>query len=131
MSHFSEIKTNLKNKKILKKALEALGYSLVEEENGVEVRGFFGATQKAEFKALTRTHYDIGFVLNQDGNYDVVADWELMPKVSLIEKDQFLREVKREYAKQTVLLLAQEKGYEVQMTENEENQTLQMVVTQW
>src|SRR5580698_2440575 len=106
MSHFSELKTNLTTKAYLTKALIRMGFEVVEEEGGVDVRGFFGATKRADFKILTKTHYDIGFVKNATGAYELVGDWELLPTVSGIEQDLFLKHLKREYARTAIEDLA-------------------------
>ena len=131
MSHFSEIKTNLKNSTTLKKALKAMGFEVVEAESGVDVRGYFGDSLKAEFKILTSTHYDIGFVKDETGNYQVVGDWELLPKVSNIEQELFTNHLKQEYAKTAIVETAQAQGYEVETVVDEETGNIEMVVTQW
>lgn len=131
MSHFSEVKTKLKQGETLKRALRKLGFTVVEAEGGVEARGFFGAVEPAEFKVLTKTHYDIGFRRDADGNYDCVGDWELLPNVSDIEREPFLAAVKRAYAKEAIVELAEARGLELEITENEETGETQMVVSQW
>lgn len=131
MSHFSQLKTNLKNQTYLKQALTKLGYQIEEAPEGVDVRGYFGESLKADFKILTSTHYDIGFVKNSEGNYEVVGDWELLPKVSGIEQEAFLGQVKKEYARTSIIETAKEKGFGVETTENEETGELEIVVTQW
>ncbi len=131
MSHFSQLKTNLKNRTTLQKALRQLGYQIEEATEGVTVRGFFEESVHADFKILTDTHYDIGFKLDADGSYEIVGDWDLLPKVSGIDRDAFVKKVRREYAKTSVIELAQEKGYEVELVENSETQAIEMVVSQW
>jgi len=135
MSHFTEVKTKLKNKERIKKVLENLGFEVVTEEegleNGVNVRGYFDETISADFKILTKSKYDIGFVSNDDGTYEVVGDWELMPKVSGIEQDLFVNKLSQEYAHETVKELAEQKGYSVEYVQSEEDDTIEMVVTQW
>ncbi|MCB0418816.1 MAG: DUF1257 domain-containing protein [Bdellovibrionaceae bacterium] len=131
MSHFSEIQTNLKNKTALQAALKRMGFEIEESASGVDVRGFFGDSVKADFKVLTRTHYDIGFKLNAQGSYEVIGDWELLPNVSGIEEEAFTQDLKREYAREVIVQLAQEKGYEIAVTENEESKDIELVVSQW
>jgi hypothetical protein len=131
MSHFSQVKTRLTDKTILKKALTQMGFTIVEEEKPVEVRGFFGASIPAEFKILTKTHYDIGFVKTEDGSYEVVGDWELLPSVSQIERDIFLPKLKREYAVTAIQDLAKKQGYELEYHETESSENIEMVVSQW
>jgi Protein of unknown function (DUF1257) len=130
MSHFSQLKTQLNDKEILKKALTHLGFTIVEEEN-TQVRGFFGDTISAEFKVLTSTHYDIGFVRDESGNYQIVGDWELLPKVSDITQEEFSRRLKRAYAKTAIEEVAKAQGWDLQSVENDNGDTVEMVVTQW
>lgn len=130
MSHFSQLKTSLTQKDILKKVLKDMNFEIVEEPNGVDVRGYFGETQRAEFKILTDTHYDIGFVKGATGGYEIVGDWELLPKVSGIEQNDFASKIKREYARESILQTAKSQRYEVECVEAEDG-TFEMVVTQW
>lgn len=129
MSHFSEMKTCFNNIKVLKEALKALGHTIEDATEKVEVRGFFGESVEADFKILTKTHYDIGFKQGLDGSYEIVGDWELLPKVSGIEQEEFNRTLKKEYAKQAVIAVAKENGYQIEVQESEG--TYEMVVTQW
>jgi hypothetical protein len=87
-----------------------------------------GDTQPADFKILTDTHYDIGFKKNVEGYYEVVADWDVLPKLGVNQED-FTNSVKKEYAKTTILETAKEKGLEVSVTENEGQ--LELVVSKW
>lgn len=132
MSHFSEVKTKIRDENILKHSLKKMGFQVVEAEQnqGVQVRGYMGDTQKADFKILTQTHYDIGFLKNSEGCFELVGDWELMPKVAQIDQNVFTRTLKREYAHQTILKVAAEKGYTLEYL-NQESDEMQIVVKQW
>lgn len=129
MSHFSELKTQLLEERFLKAALKKMGFQLEENPEGVSVRGFMGDTFSADFKALTSTHYDIGFKKGNLG-YELVADWELMPRVAGIEKEAFVAHLKREYARTAIETVAKDRGYEVQTVENEAGE-IEMRVVQW
>lgn len=131
MSHFSEVKTSLRNQRFLERALSALGYSfeLAQENCEVGVRGFFGDTVSAHIRIDTGTRYDVGLRKQDDGSFSLVGDWELLPKVAGIEREAFESKLKREYAKQAILSTAEEKGYSVEVVENGEN--IEMVVNQW
>jgi len=131
MSHFSEVKTELTNRKFILKALEQMGYRTETNEAGVEVRGFMDNKSQADFKALTTTHYDIGFKRSSAGGYEIVSDWEILTKISGTTHEAFSQQLKREYAKAAILELAKERGLEVEYKENSEEQTMEMVVTQW
>jgi hypothetical protein len=131
VSHFSEVKTHIKNTEVLKKVLQAAGFQIAESNEGVDVRGYMGETLKADFKILTKTHYDIGFKKTEEGSYEILGDWELMPRVADIEQASFTQWLKREYARESILTTAQEQGYEVEEIENQETGEIQMVVTKW
>ncbi|MBY0371271.1 DUF1257 domain-containing protein [bacterium] len=129
MSHFTQVKTRLRDRNTLIAALKKLGHTVVEGADGQVVRGFMGDTQSAEFKILTETHYDIGFARDGQGNYFLVGDWELLPKVSGVNPDELLVEVKREYAREAILQTAERQGYQVEV--EEKDGCLEMVVVQW
>ena len=134
MSHFTEVKTKIKNKETLKKALLQMGHQVVEgvEEERVEVRGYFGETQVADFKILTTSNYDIGFRLNNEGNYEVVGDWELLPKVSGIQQEAFTKRLKREYARESILSISEKMGYSVEyLAQVNSSETVEILVKQW
>ncbi len=134
MSHFTEVKTKIKNEDRIKKVLKRLNFNVVENDDGlnvgVNVRGFFGETTLADFKITTKSNYDIGFLKNSDGTYEILGDWELLPKVSGIEKDLFTNKISQEYAFETIKDLAEENGYSLDY-EKSENGELELVVTQW
>ena len=75
MSHFSTIKTKLKDKSQLQEALEILQYD-VKQDQELRVTGNHGIgheTVEAELAIGT----DIGFSMNpMTGNYELVADLE-------------------------------------------------------
>ena len=78
MSHFTTVKTQIKQKEMLKKALNKLGYDNVIE-NGI-IRGYQGNQQQADIVVQGIGGYDVGFV--QEGEqYTIIADfWGLSPK---------------------------------------------------
>lgn len=131
MSHFSEVKTELTNRKYILKALQQMGYQTEDNAQGVQVRGFQDNVSEAEFKALTSTHYDIGFKKSVSGGYEIVSDWEILSKISGMTQESFAQKLKKEYAKTAILEMAKERGLEVEYKENQEDSSLELVVTQW
>lgn len=129
MSHFTEVKTKIREGRLLKKALEKLGYAVEEHADGVPVRGFFGETTPAEFKIGTGSTYDVGFRKTASGDYEVVGDWEILPRAAGLEREEFLRRVKRAYAETAIRAIAEERGLEVEVSEAEGS--VEMVVSQW
>lgn len=129
MSHFTEVKTKLKNKDRIKHVLESMGYTVEENPSGVEVRGFFGEITKADFKIHAGNNYDIGFIC-KDESYEIIGDWELLPKVAQLSQVDFTNKVSRQYAVQTVREIAEQQNLSLDMSESEDGQ-IEMVVTQW
>lgn len=95
MSHFTKIKTKLREKESLKQALQDLHLSVSEGE--LTVRGFGGKTERAEIVAGTGTDYDIGFRLEQEA-YECVADWWGLSRYAHLEQTAFMNQVTQRYA---------------------------------
>lgn len=129
MSHFSEVKTKIRDGRLLRKAVEKLGFAVDEATDGVAVRGFFGETTPAEFKIATGSTYDVGFRKNESGDYEVVGDWEILPRAAGLVREDFLKRVKRQYAETAIRELAAERGLEVETSETDG--TVELVVSQW
>ena len=99
MSHFSTIKTKLRNKPQLQEALEILQYD-VKEDQELKVSGSHGIgheTVEAELAIST----DIGFRMNpMTGEYELVADLETWNQPIPVER--FMDKVNQQYARMTV-----------------------------
>ena len=70
MSHFSTIKTKIKEKPYLIKALQLLQYDVQEDQELVNPIDH----QHEKVKVDVSIGNDIGFRLNKDGVYELVAD---------------------------------------------------------
>ena len=132
MSHFSEVRTQFKNRKMLIQALKNRGHEVVmgQHAEGVSVTGFFDEKQSAEFKIKTETRYEIGFRKTEERAYDVVGDWELLEHTG-VSQTEFVNSLKREYSKEMICEVARENNYEIEMTENGETQEVEMVISKW
>jgi hypothetical protein len=98
MSHFSQIKTQIRNLESLKDALSDLG---IDWKPGPgEVRGYRGQTHAAEVTIEQQNGYDIGFRWNGQ-EYELVADLQYWQQN--LSVDGFVREVTQRYAYQTVV----------------------------
>ena len=126
MSHFSNIKTKIRNLDSLKAALNDIG---VDWKSGPrEVRGYQGNTVKAEVVVEQPNNYDIGFSWN-GSEYDLVADLQYWQQPLTVEG--FLRKVTQRYAYHTVVNEASNQGFEI--TEQQKNQdgSIRLVVQRW
>ena len=76
MSHFSTVKTELRQLEPLVKALEDLGYA--PEQGERSVRGYRGQTVTADLAVTMQTGGDLGFRWNAEtGAYELVTDLDL------------------------------------------------------
>ncbi len=126
MSHFSQIKTQIRNLKSLQSALTDLG---IDWKSGpTEVRGYRGQTSTAEVVIEQKNGYDLGFTWN--GNeYELVADLQFWQQASSV--DRFIKMVTQRYAFQTVVNETAKQGFQV--TEQQKNQdgSVRLVVQRW
>jgi len=93
MSHFSKINTRIKEKQILVRCLQELGYQIKE---GGAIRGFQGMLG-VEIAVRMSQGYDIGFMRGGQGYYEMVADWWGVQGVSREQLTTQLDSVVRRY----------------------------------
>ena len=128
MSHFSTIRTKLRNKPQLQEALEILQYD-VKEDQELKVTGSHGIgheTVEAELAIAT----DIGFRLNPTlGEYELVADLETWNQPIPVER--FMDKVNQQYARMTVYNTVKEMGFQVEEEWEMEDNSIELTVTRW
>ncbi|MBN3891755.1 MAG: DUF1257 domain-containing protein [Nostoc sp. JL31] len=126
MSHFSQIKTQIRNLDSLKDALTELG---VDWKPGPrEVRGYRGQTHPAEVSIEQENGYDIGFRWNGK-EYELVADLQYWQQN--LSVDGFLRQVTQRYAYQTVVKETTRVGFQVSEQQKNEDGSIRLVVQRW
>ena len=128
MSHFSTIRTKLRNKPQLQEALEILQYD-VKEDQELKVSGSHGIgheTVEAELAIGT----DIGFRMNpMTGEYELVADLETWNQPIPVER--FMDKVNQQYARMTLYNTVKEMGFQVEEEWEMEDNTIELTVTRW
>ena len=128
MSHFSTIKTKLKNKPQLQEALEILQYD-VKEDQELKVTGAHGIgheTVEAELAIGT----DVGFRLNEiTGVYELVADLETWNQPIPVER--FVDKVTQQYARMTIHDTVKKMGFEVEDEWEMVDGSIELVVNRW
>ncbi len=126
MSHFSQIKTQIRNIDSLTDALNDLG---VDWKQGPrEVRGYRGQTHAAEITIEQNNGYDIGFRWNGQ-EYELVADLQYWQQDKSVEG--FLRQVTQRYAYQTVLKETTRVGFQVAEQKQNNDGSISLVVQRW
>ena len=128
MSHFSTIKTKIRNKPELQEALELLQYNVVEDQE-LKVTGSHGIkheTVKADL-AITK---NIGFRLNPMSNeYELVADLETWNQPIPVER--FIDKVTQQYARMTIHSAVKDMGLVVDEEWEMDDNSIELTVTQW
>lgn len=126
MSHFSQIKTQIRDLSSLEAALTDLG--MAWKTGPQPVRGYRGQTQTAEVVIEQENGYDIGFSRNQD-QYELVADLQYWQQPLSVEG--FLKQVTQRYAYHTVVKETTKQGFA--LTEQQQNQdgSIRLVVQRW
>lgn len=126
MSHFSQIKTQIRDLTSLQSALTDLGISWKSGPNSV--RGYRGQTQTAEIVIEQENGYDIGFSRNNE-QYELVADLQYWQQPLSVEG--FLNRITQRYAYHTVVNETANQGF--QMTEQQQNPdgSIRLVLQRW
>jgi hypothetical protein len=126
MSHFSQIKTQIRNLPSLQSALTDLG---IDWKSGpCEVRGYRGQTHTAEVAIAQDNGYDIGFRWN-GSEYELVADLQFWKQEWNV--DRFLSHVTQRYAYHTVLNETKQKGFQVSEEQKNSDGSIRLVLQRW
>ena len=128
MSHFSRIKTKIKNKPELEEALLLLQYD-VKQDQELKVTGNHGIgheTVEAELAIGT----DVGVRMNpMTGEYELVADLETWNQPIPVER--FLDKVNQQYARMTIHNQVKKMGFQVEEEWEMEDNSIELTVTRW
>ncbi|MGB5135601.1 MAG: DUF1257 domain-containing protein [Prochlorococcaceae cyanobacterium] len=128
MSHFSTVKTELRDLDALRAALGDMGHA--PREGSISVRGYRGQTETAELAIAQPDGTDIGFRLNADtGCYELVADLQLWKQSVPVER--FLAQLNQRYALRSILAATAEEGFQVSEQTNSADGSIELVVTRW
>lgn len=126
MSHFTNIKTQIRNLSSLKASLSDLG---IDWKSGPSpVRGYQGQTRNAEVVITQENNYDIGFSWNGEA-YELVADLQYWKQPWTV--DGFLQRVTQGYAFQTVVNETTKQGFQVTEKQKNNDGSIRLVVQRW
>ncbi|HBL58981.1 MAG TPA: hypothetical protein DDZ80_10805 [Cyanobacteria bacterium UBA8803] len=126
MSHFSNIKTQIRNLASLQAALTDLGVNWKSGPH--EVRGYRGQTSTAEVVVEQDNNYDIGFRWNGK-EYELVADLQYWQQPWSV--DGFLNRVSQRYAVHTVVRETAKQGFQVAEQQKNGDGSIRLVVQRW
>ena len=129
MSHFTCIKTKIKERPYLIEALELMGHD-VQENKQLVINNPSHAEEHADFHAEVAIKNDIGFRWNKNTEtYELVAEldtWDLDVPVQ-----RFIDKLTQQYARTTLHNTGKEEGFQIaeewEMTDN----SIELTVTRW
>ncbi|MGK7912562.1 MAG: DUF1257 domain-containing protein [Synechococcus sp.] len=126
MSHFSQIKTKIRDLDALEAALSDLG---IDSKRGdMQVRGYQGQTQAASVIISQDNGYDVGFQWDGD-SYQLVADLQYWKQQWSVET--FVNKVTQSYAYQTIVTESANKGFQVVEQNRAEDGSVRLVLQRW
>ena len=128
MSHFSTIKTQLKEAKPLITALNNLGYNINQEEKFV--KGYRGKFTAVDISMNLPGDTKVGFKWDKNSNaYELVTDLDLWKFKLPVER--FISKVTQMYAYQTIISKTKEDGYQIVEQKNQKDGSIELVLTKW
>jgi hypothetical protein len=133
VSHFTTVKTKIKDLVCLVRAIEDLGYTFTkaEEHQQVKVKGYQGQTTDAVLAIHASKTYDIGVKLTAVGTCEFVADWWGVDTTRGVSEDEFIKKLTQRYSYHKVMEEIRKKGYQIESQETKEDQTIQVRVRTW
>ena len=129
MSHFSTIKTKIKDKSNLIEALQLLQYDIKEDQE-LHITNPDHAEDHPVVHAEVAISNDIGFRWNEETQtYDLYSDhgtWNLN-----IPPSRFVDKVTQQYARMTIHNATKELGFQLEEEWEMDDNSIELVVTRW
>jgi hypothetical protein len=126
MSHFSHIKTKIRNLSTLQGTLTTLGIDW--KAGPADVRGYRGQTHSADVVIEQDNGYDIGFSWNGE-SYELVADLQYWAQVGSV--DRFISKITQQYAFDTVMQETAKQGFQVAEQNKNADGSIRLVLQRW
>ena len=128
MSHFSTIKTQLKEAKPLIQALNQLGYVINQEKKFV--KGYKGQFTAVDISMDLPSNTKVGFKWDTNSNaYELVTDLDLWKFNIPVER--FISKITQMYAYHTIISKTEEDGYQIVEQKNQNDGSIELVLTKW
>ena len=125
MSHFSTIKTKIKKKPELVEALQLLQYDVQEDQELINPIDH----QHEKIKVDVSIGSDIGFRLNSNGEYELVADIQTWNQP--IPPKRFIEKVTQQYARMTLHNTVKAKGFKIEEEWEMDDNSIELTVSRW
>lgn len=134
MSHFTAIKTQIKDATALVKALADVGFKQVEVHGSAQhLYGFQGDIRSQTAEVIIRRKYigsasnDIGFQRQSDGTFEAVISEYDRHKYN----QSWLNQVTQRYGYHTLMAMAPAQGFTVEEEDVLADGTIRVVVGRW
>jgi 3-deoxy-D-arabino-heptulosonate 7-phosphate (DAHP) synthase len=134
MSHFTSIRTQIKQVDALVKALRDVGFEQVEvHETAQHLYGFQGDVRSQTAEVIIRRQLisaasnDIGFKRQEDGTFQAIISEYDRKHYS----QQWLNQVTQRYGYHALMATASRQGFTIEEDEVMEDGTLRVVVARW
>ena len=128
MSHFSTIKTQLKEAEPLIKALNNLGYTIIQAQK--YVKGYRGKFTAVDISMNLPGETKVGFKWDNNSNaYELVTDLDLWRFEIPVER--FISKVTQMYAYHTIISKTNDDGYQIVEQKNKNDGSIELVLTKW
>ena len=128
MSHFSTIKTQLREANPLIKALNQLGYTIEQEKKFV--KGYKGQFTAVDISMNLPNNTKVGFKWDTNSNaFELVTDLDLWKFDLPVER--FLSKITQMYAYQTIISKTEEEGYQIVEQKDKNDGSIELVLTKW
>ena len=128
MSHFSTIKTQLKEAEPLIMALDNLGYSINQDEKFI--KGYRGKFTAVDISMNLPGDTKVGFKWDNNSNaYELVTDLDLWKFEIPVER--FISKITQMYAYQAIISKTKEDGYQIVEEKNKNDGSIELVLTKW
>ena len=126
MSHFSTIKTKLKDRKALLQALMLIGHAVFVDEKLKNPTDH----EHEEVHVEIAVGKDIGFRWsNITERYELVTDLQTWDNPVPVER--FLAKLSQQYALRSIIASTEEEGFSIQEQSNTNDGSVELVVTRW
>ncbi len=131
MSHFTTVKTQIRDLVCLKLALKDLQFAFTEAQVGTKlhVRGYAHQQAEADMVIHISKSYDVGVKVDDQGGVHFIADWWGVETTRGLAEKEFLDKVTKRYSYHKVLQEIRKKGYN--FVEETAEDKIHIKVTSW
>ena len=132
MSHISKVETQLKDMAILQKTLTSLGYEYecAKENQKIQVKAYNKDTIDADMEIKILGPYGIAVNRTKNG-LELSADWWEVETYTERKQEDFLSEIQKQYAYETVMDKIKADGYSIVTENQDQEENLHIVVRRW